>query len=206
MRGLNSVNLTNSLTTPVTDDSSSQPLCSSPSRRHADVEKHPPAIRSLTRANQRAGRRRLIKIARTRFGGIAAATVGRFSTIRLILSLTLSPSQQLLSLSLSLSLYCRSFLRIPRLTIFLVVLSLSLSVSSLSAPAVPAPSARPRLAGPFGVVYAPGIQMTAFARPEECPTISARLRSTTTRLLRGIQPLVSRFFSSSPPSCPRDML
>lgn len=132
----------------------------------------------LARANQRPGRRRLIKIARTRFGGIAAAAVGRFSTIRP--SLCLSPS-------LSLSLFPFVPLcpapnrpaRRPR--------------PPLLPPAVPALSARPRLAGPFGVVYAPGIQMTAFARPEECPTISARLRSPTTRLQRGIQPLVLRF-------------
>lgn len=148
----------------------------------------------LARANQRPGRRRLIKIARTRFGGIAAAVVGRFSTIRPTLSL---------SLVLSLRPSSRSFLCIPRLTALLVVLVLHFCL-----PAVPALSARPRLAGPFGVVYAPGIQMTAFARPEECPTISARLRSPTTRLQRGIQPLVSRFsffFPSpsllSPPSC-----
>lgn len=49
--------------------------------------------------------------------------------------------------------------------------------------------------------------MTAFARPEECPTISARLRSPATRLQRGIQPLVSRFsfffasFLFPPPLC-----
>lgn len=60
-------------------------------------------------------------------------------------------------------------------------------------------SSRPRLARPFGVVYASGIQMTAFARAEECPTISAWLRSRTTRLQAGIRSLIS--FFSSPPSC-----
>jgi len=104
--------------------------------------------------------------------------VGRFSTIRPTVSLSLI-------LSLSLSSFVPLYLapnhpaRRPR--------------PPLLSPSVPALSARPRLAGPFGVVYAPGIQMTAFARPEECPTISARLRSPTTRLQRGIQPLVSRF-------------
>lgn len=44
---------------------------------------------SLASANQHPGRRRLIKIARTRFGGIAAAAVGRFSTIRPAVSLSL---------------------------------------------------------------------------------------------------------------------
>ncbi|KAF7388321.1 hypothetical protein HZH68_012263 [Vespula germanica] len=48
-----------------------------------------------------------------------------------------------------------------------------LSTSSISTLGTP----RTRLAGPFGVVYAPGIQMTAFARTEECPTISAWLRN-----------------------------
>lgn len=91
----------------------------------APVEKHSTAIRSLVRANQRPGRRRLIKIARTRFGGIAAAAVGRFSTIRPSLSLSRAHIHthtciHLLILSPSLS-SC-SFLRIPRLTALLVAL------------------------------------------------------------------------------------
>lgn len=75
----------------------------------------------LARANQRPGRWRLIKIARTRFGGIAAAAVGRFSTIRPAVSLSLVP---LRPPPLSLCLSSRSFLCIPRLTTLLVVLVL----------------------------------------------------------------------------------
>lgn len=66
-------------------------------------------------------------------------------------------------------------------------------------PSLPLQSSRPRLARPFDMVYASGIQMTAFARAEECPTISAWLRPpTTTRLHHGIRSLVSSFFSSPP--------
>lgn len=124
--------------------------------------------------------RRLIKIARMRFSGIAAAIVGRFSTAYhhpIRFSLCVSPSPVPLQPALFPTLYH---------------------------PSPPLQSSRPRLARPFDMVYASGIQMTAFARAEECPTISAWLRPpTTTRLHRGIRSLVSSFFFPPPlPSPP----
>lgn len=110
-----------------------------------------------------------------RFSGIAAAIVGRFSTAHhhpIRFSLCVSPSPVPLQPALFPTLYH---------------------------PSPPLQSSRPRLARPFDMVYASGIQMTAFARAEECPTISAWLRPpTTTRLHRGIRSLVSSFFFPPP--------
>lgn len=131
-------------------------------------------------------RRRLIKIAWIRFGGIAAATPGRFSTARVTLPIRSSPPTRPSSPS---PVYPAGGQR-------------PFTACSVPDPLSSVPlssSSRPRLARPFGVVYASGIQMTAFARAEECPTISAWLRSRTTRLQAGIRSLIS--FFSSPPSC-----
>lgn len=139
----------------------------------------------LARASGPTRRRRLIKIAWIRFSGIAAATVGRFSTAwhhRLTrLPIRSSPSTRPSSPSPVYPAGTASVPLQPALFPTLYHASPSLSPS------------RPRLARPFGVVYASGIQMTAFARAEECPTISAWLRSPTTRLQRGIRSLISFF-------------
>lgn len=119
-----------------------------------------------------------------RFSGIAAATVGRFSTAwhHQLASPFVPP--------------LRRHDPLPRHLCIPPVPSVPLRPAlfpTLYHPSPPLPPSRPRLARPFGVVYASGIQMTAFARAEECPTISAWLRSPTTRLPRGIRSLISFF-------------
>lgn len=136
--------------------------------------------RNLCLREHRSNGRRLIKIARTRFGGIAAAAVGRFSTTPATPPFVPLPGRNPL----------------PRRLYIPPVASIPLQPAlfpTLYHPSPPFQPSRPRLARPFGVVYASGIQMTAFARAEECPTISAWLRSPTTKLQRGIRSLISFF-------------
>lgn len=148
----------------------------------------------FARANQRPERRRLIKIARTRFRSIAAAAVGRFSTI------------QPTSLCPSLSLSSRSFLCIPRLT----------------APARRPPSSisshRPRGPCPFRTTQTRGaIRRGLRARHSDDRIRTTRGMSNNIRAAtvtddeaaaRNSAARFAFFFPSSsrPPSCPRDML